>query len=70
MLTPRAVQGSPVTGEQHLRTATARQHYLVLLNLELLKLIKSSLVGWALPTIYVLDDFDVVNDCTVSWAST
>jgi hypothetical protein len=22
MLTPRAVQGSPVTGEQHLRTAT------------------------------------------------
>jgi hypothetical protein len=34
MLTPRAVQGSPVTGEQHLRTATARQRWLVFLNLE------------------------------------
>jgi hypothetical protein len=33
MLTPRAVQGSPVTGEQHLRTATARQRWLVFLNL-------------------------------------
>jgi hypothetical protein len=30
------VQGSPVTGEQHLRTATARQRCLVLLDLELL----------------------------------
>jgi hypothetical protein len=36
MLTPRAVQGSPFTGEQHLRTATARQRWLVFLNLELL----------------------------------
>jgi hypothetical protein len=30
------VQGSPFTGEQHLRTATARQRWLVILNLELM----------------------------------